>query len=106
MKVRGIALLAVAALLVGACGSRAETSSEDPDDDGLPENPTTETAGADIEEGKFGTVDSPCGPTPDGMTLTASDQGVFEDRIEVGTISDPGGPVPGGLGRRADGSPV
>ena len=29
------------------------------------------------------------------MTLTASDQGVTEDSIEVTTISDPGGPVPG-----------
>jgi ABC-type branched-subunit amino acid transport system substrate-binding protein len=78
-------------LLVGACGSRAETADDPADTEGPPPTST----GTPVEDGMFGTLESPCGPTPDGMTLTASDQGVTADSIEVTTISDPGGPVPG-----------
>jgi ABC-type branched-subunit amino acid transport system substrate-binding protein len=82
------------AAVVISCGARGDA---DPNADaGLGEAPSgTQPAGASGGEVMFGTTPSPCGPTPEGMELTDSDQGVTADSITVGTISDPGGPVPG-----------
>jgi ABC-type branched-subunit amino acid transport system substrate-binding protein len=85
----------VAALVLGACGTRGDVTASDPADvDSAPDAATAPVTGDD-DTVMFGTLESPCGPTPDGMTLTASDQGVTADSITVATISDPGGPIPG-----------
>jgi ABC-type branched-subunit amino acid transport system substrate-binding protein len=90
MKVVGISMLAVALV---ACGARGD--SGDSADDGLGPAPTAGDDSQAAADGMFGTIESPCGPTPEGMQLTDSDQGVTAETITVGTISDPGGPVPG-----------
>jgi ABC-type branched-subunit amino acid transport system substrate-binding protein len=90
---RGWILLAVVALLVGACSDRGDDDDSVQTDD---EEESTETAGGD----GFGTLESPCGEgggTTDTTAAKANQgggegetQGITEDSIAVGTVADPG----------------
>ncbi len=67
-----------------------ETEGSDPNDgDGPP-------AEVDLTDGWFGDLPVPCGPTPEGMTLTGGqDQGVSAEAVEIAVIADVAGPRPG-----------
>ena len=50
----------------------------------------------DLTDGWFGDLEVPCGPTPEGMTLTGGqDQGVTAEAVEIAVIADVEGPRPG-----------
>jgi ABC-type branched-subunit amino acid transport system substrate-binding protein len=83
-----------AVLLLASCGTRGDPRAAERVDAG-PTPTATESSSTEADATVFGTLPSPCGPTPAGMTLTASDQGVTPESITVATIADPGGPVPG-----------
>ncbi|MDZ7733322.1 MAG: ABC transporter substrate-binding protein [Acidimicrobiia bacterium] len=99
---RILAVLAAVGLLTVSCGSRVDTD-EAGDQSFGGEAPESDGGGGEVAEGEvsleddlFGTLESPCGPTPDDMELTDPGvQGVTADSITVATIADPGGPVPG-----------
>jgi ABC-type branched-subunit amino acid transport system substrate-binding protein len=112
MKKTVWAFLVCAALLAGACGTRAdEDEAEQAQQNQLGDDGTDPPAGTDgttpgsepaalndplfptNADGQvmFGDIPSPCG---EGDASSASDQGVG-DTIKIGTIADPGGLVPG-----------
>ena len=123
MSKRVIGMLAALALVAAACGSRVDdaeggTQTEVAADPGTTENTgsepaTSETAGSDtagsessdaeepptevdLMDGWFGDLPVPCGPTPEGMTLTGGqDQGVSAEAVEIAVIADVQGPRPG-----------
>jgi ABC-type branched-subunit amino acid transport system substrate-binding protein len=124
MSKRVIGMLVALALVAVACGSRvdsadggtqtgvatdpttseatatepttSETGGETAGDDtsgGDPDGPPTEV---DLTDDWFGDLPVPCGPTPEGMTLTGGqDQGVSAEAVEIAVIADVQGPRPG-----------
>lgn len=94
---RVIGVLAVSALLVGACssdrGDDPNASAQTGGDDGSGEG-DGEATPAD----GFGTLESPCGEGDGGP---AGDQGVTEDQIVIGYGDDAGFPTSPGLSHEA-----
>ncbi len=84
------------ALLASACGSRSDDSGEE--NLGPSESTTTTVAG--VEDGMFGSIESPCG---EGDASGATDTGVTDDAITITSYSDSGGQV-GGLNKGIDDS--
>ncbi len=75
-----VAVALTLALVAGACGSGRDSSSDDGGKGG-----TATTAAS--TEGKFGTIDSPCGP---GDAKGATAQGVTDTEITLGYGDDAG----------------
>ncbi len=119
MTKRLITLSAALALLAAACGSQIDTVADVGTDAGATDTAgptsagtgTSDTAGTgtgaetdgdgppaevDLMDGWFGDMEVPCGPTPEGMTLTGGqDLGVTADAVELAIIADVEGPRPG-----------
>jgi ABC-type branched-subunit amino acid transport system substrate-binding protein len=97
VKNRLLALSAVVAVLLSACGTRASTSGSENANNDLNGSPSTTAAaaGGGVSTGdpnKFGTLDSPCGP---GNAKGATDTGVTDDSLRIGVVNDETGPKPG-----------
>ena len=89
---RGLALAAVAVLVVTGCSSRGEDSSSSGPSGG---DTTETTAASETAAGDFGDLVAVCGPSEGGGELptggdAAETQGLTDDAITVGTIADPG----------------
>src|SRR5689334_9767488 len=93
---RLLVLIAVFALVAGACSDRGgEDEGATGNGDG-----SSDTTAAGGGEGQFGTMDSPCGPAEDGGSTDTTagkaaqdendSQGISDESILVGTVSDPG----------------
>jgi ABC-type branched-subunit amino acid transport system substrate-binding protein len=102
VKNRLIAAGALIALLSTACGSRLSDSRLEAGagSGGGGGTATQQTAGGgDGGDGgesatKFGTLDTPCGPAPEGgVTTPEGVQGLTADSIKIGVISDKAGVV-------------
>lgn len=97
MRTRTVAVGCALALLASGCGSRlsddqlaAGAGTGGPGGGG----PATTVPDASGPDGPmFGTLESPCGPAPEGFTPTASDTGVTETTIKIGVVSDRAGAV-------------
>jgi hypothetical protein len=82
-----IAVLAVTALLVGACSSRGTTEGAT--------SSTTPTTAAAADNASFGTLENLCGPGD--ATIDAAQNAGATDVINVGTATDKGFQVVPGL---------
>ncbi len=109
---RAVLAFASLSLLATACGTRVPDADFATVGDGLGGGGASSGGGgggavasgggasgsgvASGSEGKFGTLDIPCGPG-DTSSYTATDKGVTKDTIAITTISDPAadGPKPG-----------
>lgn len=89
---RAAALVAVATLLLAACGTRVKDETRNAANGGVGggSGQTTGTAGGVGSTTSFGTIPIPCGPG-DGSGNTASDKGVTPTAIKISTLADPGG---------------
>lgn len=78
--------LVVVGLIAAGCGSK----STDKAANGNGSTPTTTTASASDSATKFGTLPSPCGPAPDGKTVTikADEAGRGTDKLYIGVGND------------------
>lgn len=87
--------MCVATVLLAACGTRSDTTAQDPSLNGNGTNGGPGTTAATGGDDSFGTLANPCGANTTGAELTDSDLGVTSDEITITTIADPGGAKPG-----------
>lgn len=81
-------------LLAGACGSRTEGGTDATTTTSASTGGGTTPGAADPTDGKFGTIESPCGK---GTASGATDIGVTNEEIRVVTVADPGSAAQAGL---------
>lgn len=100
---RGVLLFVVAAMLVTACGAKdADQAAEDNNGSATTAAPGgTETSAPD-DSGKFGTMDSPCGPGEG--TIKADEAGAGADKLYIGVANDRSSIRPGLLKELFDGA--
>lgn len=97
MKLRAVAAMAVAALLATACGAQGADELDPKEDSSTTAVPgSTDGGGADegaSNDGKFGSLESPCG---DGnATIKAEDAGLGADKLRIGVANNREGLKPG-----------
>jgi len=92
VKKNVMAVVACAALLASACGSRVDN---DDSAGGLAPPTTAPATDAGGGDGMFGTLPVPCSDGDTSDYPDSSERGVTKDSITIATIADPGGPRPG-----------
>ncbi len=78
-RLRALALVAAGLLLAAGCGNRVKSKGSST------LGATTTSSASGGGSGKFGTIDTPCGP---GDAKGATDVGVTDTTIKIGVISD------------------
>ncbi|HET6967764.1 MAG TPA: hypothetical protein VFI44_05780, partial [Ornithinibacter sp.] len=86
-------MLAVLAIVLGACGSDRGDDPAGADEDGGSDEPADEEA---ANGDGFGTLDSPCGEG-EGDNADPGEQGVTADQVTIGYGDDAGFPTSPGL---------
>lgn len=97
MKLRAVAALALAGILATSCGAKGADEAAERDREAT-ENSTggdtgENTGGEESSEGKFGNMESPCGPG--NATIAPEDAGLGTDKLRIGVANNREGIYPG-----------
>lgn len=80
--------LIVVALIAASCGARGDQVGIDDEEGGV--TTTSPSGGGTGGETRFGSLDSPCGPAPDGVTVSikADEAGRGTDKLYLGVANE------------------